>query len=107
MAYRRRQQQPFRQSRKKLIAEAEILFAQAKHYVAEASVYATRHWFWMRAASTFEEAAGLYREAGLGGMARILYGYASDCFTTDGKPEHASRCKALAEAVPVCWEADK
>lgn len=87
-----------------MIAEADNLFAQAKHYVANASVYSPPHWFWMRSGSCFEEAASQYREAGLGGMARILYGYAADCFDKQGMIEGSVRCRALADAVPVFWE---
>lgn len=96
--------QPANRSRRTLIIEADCLFAQAKSLVASAQVSLTPHRFWRRAAQTFEDAANHYREAGLGVMARVLYGYASDCFGEDGRAEESSRCKTLAESVQTDWE---
>ena len=103
MAHRRPHQWPFSRSRTALIVEADTLFAQAKHYVAKAEVYPPPHWFHMRAAQTFEEAATRYREAGLGLMAKVLYGYAQDCYGRNGQPEESARCEALVNSVPVLW----
>lgn len=103
MSHRSPQQWPFSRSRTALIAEADNLFAQAKHYVAKADVYAPPHWFHRRAADTFAEAAERYHEAGLGLMAKVLYGYAQDCFSRNGQPERSSRGADLADSVTVYW----
>lgn len=103
MAHRRPHKWPFSRGRTALIADADNLFAQAKHYVAKAEVYAPPHWFYRRAAQTFEEAAQRYQEAGLGLMAKVLFGYAKDCYSRNGLPEESARCEALATTVHVYW----
>ena len=104
MAHRRRNQWAFSRSRKALIVEADRLFAQAKSLVAYAEVTPPPHRFWGRAAHAFEDAANHYREAGLGVMARVLYGYASDCFGQDEQADASARCRSLAESVPTYLE---
>lgn len=94
---------PFVRNRTRLVAEADTLLAQAKHYVSKAEVHRPPHWFHLRAAHTFEEAAQRYQEAGLGLMAKALLGYAEDCYRRNGLPEDSSRCAELATSLPIYW----
>ena len=93
----------FIRNRAALIADADNWFALAKEYVAKAEVYEPPHWFHRRAADTFTEAAQRYQEAGLGLMAKVLYGYAQDCYSRNRQPERASECADLATTLPVYW----
>lgn len=104
MPQRRLKKPPSGRSRMILIAEADILFARAKHYVARASVSPPPQWFGLRAAHTFEEAAHTYKVAGLTRLAGVLYGYARECYDGNGRPREASRCAALEAAVAEHWE---
>ncbi|MFM9025355.1 MAG: hypothetical protein ACKON7_08460 [Planctomycetaceae bacterium] len=103
MSHRKPNQWPFSRSRTALISEADTLFAQAKHYVAKAEVYPPPHWFHRRAADTFFEAAQRYQEAGLGLMAKVLFGYAKDCYARNGQAERASQCGDLVKTLAVHW----
>ena len=91
-------------SRRVLIDEADRLFAKAEAITAKARVHKSIGTLWCRAALEYERAAHRYHEASLGLMARVVYGYAADCFGQASRPEDSARCGKLAAALPAYWE---
>lgn len=90
--------------RQRLVTDADILSTRAEAAQALAGSSRTFDIKYRNVAKMFEEAALLYRQAGLGLAARAAYQDASEAFTTAGRLQDASKCQGLAEAVPVYYE---
>lgn len=60
---------------------------------------------WLDLAAEFERAARLYRQAGLGLMAKQAFERARQAYYSAGDDAAAARCYARSQAIPVLWEA--
>ena len=60
---------------------------------------------WVELAAEFERAARLYRQAGLGLLAKKSFEHARQSYYSAGDDAAAARCYARSQAIPVYWEA--
>jgi len=90
--------------RQRLVKDADVLLIRAEAAECLAGISHTLGVSWRNVAKTFEEAAGLYQQAGLGLAARAAYEDAREAFTKSGRKRDAERCKGLADAIPVYYE---
>ena len=60
---------------------------------------------WLDLAAEFERAARLYRQAGLGLMAKKSFEHARQAYEAAGDDAAAARCYARSQAIPVLWKA--
>lgn len=90
--------------RQRLVNDADCLLTKAEAAESLAGISQTVGITYRNVAKTFEEAAVLYRKAGLGLAARAAYEDASEAFAKSGRKGDAERCKGLAEAIPVYYE---
>lgn len=89
--------------RRRFIDQADRTLAAAKELTAQAGLARTSSPRWLDAGCLLEEAATLYRKAGLGLIARHAYSDAARCHREAGAVVDAERCEESAKAVPVYW----
>ncbi|MDA1040632.1 MAG: hypothetical protein O3A37_10140 [Planctomycetota bacterium] len=62
---------------------------------------------WRAAVTRFRTAATLYRQAGLGLLAKAQWLSCAACVGALGDTEGAATCRREAEVIPVYWEGEK
>ena len=98
----------FRQSitlRRRTINKADRLLATANAILAKVEVEQATAARWSQAGRAFERAAGVYRQASLGLLARHSYEQGRHCFEAGGDANAAQRCGNNAKVIPAYWGA--
>jgi hypothetical protein len=93
------------QNRSISLLNADTVFDGAKDLLRVVEKSTPLPQTWLDLATEFERAARLYRQAGLGLMAKQSFERARHAYEASGDDAAAARCYARSQAIPVLWEA--
>lgn len=92
--------------RESRIRAADELASQAEKF-ARIAVTESSETAWRDAATHYQRAAPLYRQAGLGLLAKAAWLSCANCTDALGDIEAAATCRREAEVIPTYWEGQK